>query len=157
MQQLVVAEQQLFQATCQRMYLERTCRLYNSTIIRSMIKTYRYYLANNKTPFDNIMSALALVVLLAVVSLPLADSTAIISWEYQEIWKLRDQIEDLRNGLAKSCPNVMANENLSKANYPELRLIFSNTRLKLSMCMRCKNSKSGLFAFISLSEYTHIN
>ena len=120
-----------------------------------MIKTNRYYLATNNTLFDITMSALALVVLLAVVSLPLADSTAIISWEYQEIWKLRDQIDNLRNGLAKSCPNIMANENLSKANYPELRVIFFNTRLKLSMCIRCKNSKLGLFAFISLSEYTN--
>ena len=108
-----------------------------------MIKTYRYYLASNKTPFDIIMSALALVVLLAVVSLPLADSTAIISWEYQEIWKLRNQIDNLRNGLAKSCPNIMANENLSKANYPELRVIFFNTRLKLSMCIRCKTVSWG--------------
>ena len=122
-----------------------------------MIKTNRYYRASNNTPFDNILSALALVVLLAVVSLPLADSTAIISWEYQEIWKLRNQIDNLRNGLAKSCPNIMANENLSKANYPELRLIFSNTRLKLSMCIRCKNSKLGLFAFISLLDYANIN
>lgn len=86
------------------------------------------------------MSALALVVLLAVVSVPLADSAVANGRQQQEMAKLRTQIGDLRARITKYCTNVVANENLSKASYSELRVIFFNTHSKLSICMRCKDS-----------------